>query len=473
MIRIVLIAAIGFSSLFAGLKHLSLAQAMRILDRKNIEIDVARYQEMMKKLAIAEVEGKNYGSLTVTLMALRSNDAGNVFGFKLQSREADFADFGFSEFLGPMGGVLEAMNAHPGGLPGGFTQGMGSILQIQPHDLNYPAPRNHFLTKFTYQVPLFTGWKLTEYKKITEKMYEMSKLDTRKLRDEKIFQLKKAFYDISLVDNYIYNLSKMRRNMRRLKATILAMKKEGYTKKTDVLEIDAKLAEVDSMLNQARLNRELAYEFLSFLLDTDVDSIRHVPLLTRMPRVSKADIERLSLDIQKAKLGLQVAGHAVGVAKSNFYPMIGAFGEYGSADDKLWNDFAKKDSFTIGVQVKWNVFNGGSDRAKLEEARLRQLKVARQVELAKKGIALKVKQLQTEIRSLAYDMRSQKKQLDLARAIYRTYEARYKEGLASITDVLIKQSQELQSLLKYLQVATKHSEKILELEQILDLGGHL
>ncbi len=123
------------------------------------------------------------------------------------------------------------------------------------------------------------------------------------------------------------------------------------------------------------------------------------------------------------------------------------------------------------MQVKLNIFNGGSDKAKLEKARVRHMKVARQVELARKGIALKVQKLQTAIRSLEYDLRSEQKQLNLAREVYRTYEAKYKEGLASITDVLIKQSIELQVLLEYLQVANKHSEKVFELEKILDMGG--
>jgi len=110
-------------------------------------------------------------------------------------------------------------------------------------------------------------------------------------------------------------------------------------------------------------------------------------------------------------------------------------------------------------------------KAKLEKARVRQMKVATQVALAKKGIALQVQKLQTAIDSLEYDLRSERKQLNLAREVYKTYEAKYKEGLASITDLLIKQSIELQVLLEYLQVANKHSEKVFELEKILDLGG--
>ena len=473
MVRKLLISALTVLPLAAGIHGLTLQKALHMLDSNNIEIKVSKYDETMKAYDEAAVDGMNYGKATITIQALRSNDAGNVFGFKLQSREATFADFGFSQFLAPMGQVLEAMNKYPGQLPPGFTQGMGSILEIQPDDLNYPDARNHFLTKLTYQIPLYTGGKITEYKQITHELYEMSRLDTRKLRNEKIFQVKKAFYDITLVQSYIHNLKKIRNNMIKLKKTIIEMKKEGYTKNTDVLEVEARLAKVDSMLNQARLNRTLAYQFLSFLLDKEVSTIKRVNLRVKMPKITKADIEKLSIDILKAKKGLDITKHAIEAEKANFKPVVGAFGEYGSADDHLWNNFGKKDFYTVGVQVQMNIFNGGSDYAKLEKARVNHMKVAMQVELAKKGIALQVKKLQTAIKSLEFDIRSQQKQLRLARAVYDTYEEKYKVGLASITDVLIKQSIELQVLLKYLQVANKHNEKVFELEKILDLGGRV
>jgi len=460
MWRSVAIVLIGALPALAGLKNLSLHQALKILDEKNIEIKVSQFDETMKKYDELAVEGQNWGSASITLQALRSNDAGNVFGFKLQSREATFGDFGAEEFINNMNKCY-----------GGDSQACDAMYNQPPDNLNYPAPRNHFVTKLTYEVPLYTGGKLSEYKAITRKLYEMSKLDTRKLRNEKIFEVKKAFYNITLVQRYVHNLRKIRNNMVKLKKTIVEMKKEGYTKKTDVLEIEARLAKVDSMLNQAKLNRDLAYQFLSFLLDTEVDSIRPTHLIVHAPKVSRADIERMNIDIQKAKMGLEVAEHAIKTEKANFLPMVGGFAEYGSADNTLWNDFAHKSFWTIGVQAKINIFKGGSDKANLEKARVQRMKVARQVELAKKGIWLQVRKMLTEVKSLEFDIRSEQKQLNLAREVYKTYEEKYKEGLASITDLLVKQSLELEVLLRYLQVANKHSEKVFELEKILDLGG--
>jgi len=445
--------------LFAGVKNLSLDHAIEIVKKDNLELKISRFNQQMKLYEAKASKGYHYGKLDVTVMGMRSNDAGNVFGFKLQSREADFGDFGFSDFLA-------CQSATP-------PPYCSDLLNRQPSDLNYPEARNHFQTKISYMLPLYTGGKLTEYGRITESLHRMSQYDTQKLLNEKIFQTKKAFYDISLVENYIRNLSKIIHNIRRLESIVETMKKEGYAKNIDLLEVQARKAEAQSMHNQAKLNRDLAYQFLSFLLNREVSSIKKVNDMAPMPRVSTSELEANNIDIQKAKLGLKITKMAVDVEKSNFLPTVGAFAEYGSADDELWNEFTDKDAYTVGVQVKWNLFSGGTDAANLEKAKVNYLKVKDQVALAKSGIALKVKKLQTEILSENADVKSYKKQLRFARKVYENYRARYKEGVASISDVLIKQSKELEMLLKLLTVKNKRNTKIFELNSILNAGGNV
>ena len=447
--------------LFAGMEHLSLKQALDMLKKNNLELKIAQFESQMKMYEAKAAKGHNYGTLDATVSAMRSNDAGNVFGFKLQSREADFGDFGFSDFLA-------CQSPTP---PAYCTD--GTLLEKQPGDLNYPEARNHYQTKLSYMLPLYTGGKLTEYGRITQSLYRMSQYDTQKLLNEKIFQTKKAFYDISLVENYIYNLSKIMQNIDKLEAIVKSMHKEGYAQNIDVLEVEARKAEAQSMLNQAKLNKDLAYQFLSFLLNTEVSSIRKIDEMAPMPRINVAEIESNNIDIQKALLGLQITQMALNVEKSNFLPMVGAFAEYGSADDRLWNEFLDKDAYTFGVQFKWNLFNGGVDAANLEKAKVNYLKVQDQVALAKSGIALQVKKLQTEILSKSSDIKNYKKQLSFAKKVYENYHARYKEGLVSISDLLMKQSKELEMLLKLLTVENERNTKIFELNSILNAGENV
>ena len=450
--------------LFSGVKYLSLNQAIEILKKDNLELKISRFTEQMAAYEAEATKALHYGKLDLTVTGMRSNDAGNVFGFKLQSREATFRDFGFSDFLNPIG---QAIYGASQGVP---PQDMGALLEVQPDDLNYPGARNHFQTKISYLLPLYTGGKLTEYQHITESLHRMSQYDTKKLLNAKIYQVKKAYYDISLVDNYIANLSKIMKNITKLESIVRSMKTEGYAQDIDLLEVQARRAEAHSMYNQAKLNRDLAYQFLSFLLNTNVTSIKKVNEMAKMPRVDLQALLSNNIDIQKAQLGLEISKMAVEAEAGSFRPEIGAFGEYGSADDVFLNDFFDKDSYTVGVQAKWNLFNGGADKAKLEKAKVNRLLVEDQVRLAKKGIELQVKKLRTEVLSVDGDIRSYQKQLNFAKRVYENYRARYEEGIVSISDVLIKQSKQLEVMLKLLTAKNKRNTKIFKLDSILNKG---
>ena len=447
-----LLAMVLALPLFAVQEHLTLEQALTLVKQNNLEIKVAQDDVRMKELDIDVAKGYNYGSLDLVINALRSNDAGNVFGFKLQSREATFGDFGFADFLNP---------------PPGTTD----VLDVQPKDLNYPKTRNHFQEKVQYQVPLYVGGKLNKYGQIAQKMAELSRLDKQKVVNEKIFQTRKTFYDIALVNSYIKNLKIILNNVEDLEDTVANMVKEGYALDIDLLQVKSKKADVLRMLNQAKLNRDLAYQFLSFLVDDKVESVAIADKDVPMPVMSKEEMLNRNIDIQKAKMGLKITDLAVGVERASFYPQVGAFAEYGSADDQFMNDFSGKDSYTVGVQLKWNIFNGLIDKSKFEKARVQNLKVRHQVDLAKKGIALQIDKIITEIKSREYDIKSLQEKVELARRVYENYYNRYKEGLISINDVLIKNSEEIEAVLKLAETRNARNDKVFELENIINKGS--
>ncbi len=447
---------------------LSLNEALTLANEQNLEIDIAEFDKKIAALGVKVANGYNFGKIDATLMGLRSNDAGNVFGFKLQSREATFGDFGFSEFLG---GVGEAIGMS-GGDFAAFSNIMsdpqmaGKLLSTAPKDLNYPDARNHFDLKLAFMIPIYTGDKLINYKKIAKDMLKMSTFDKEKVIAQKSFEIRKTYYDISLLDKFVRDLGTIEGNIVRLRDATIEFKKEGYAKKTDLLEVESKLSNVRRMLFQAKANRELSYDFLSFLLNHEVKSIRHVSLDTFEKDIPLEEVLKRNKDIQKAKTGLDIRSKMVAVAKSAFKPTVGAFVEYGSSDNTFLGNFKDHDRYTLGVQAKLNLFNGGVDMNKLQQQKLKRLKVKKQVELAKKGITLQYKKIKTEINNANVQIKSLKKELELAQQIYDNYQERYKEGLASINDVVIKQSLQIEKLLKLLKAQNVRNHKILEVYRL-------
>jgi len=429
-------------------KNLSLEEAMSILKKNNLEINVAKFDEKIKSFEHEIAVGYNYGKLDFVQMAMRSNDAGNVFGFKLQSREASFADFGFYDFL----------HHSPSMDP--------SVLNVQPKDLNYPEARNYFQTKLSYEIPLYTGGKLEQYGKITKALEKMSKLDTQKITNEKVYQLKKSYFDVYLLNEYLHNLKIIKNNMIKLENMAQSMIDEGYAKKVDLLEVQSKKANVIRMENKAKVNKQLVYHFISFLLNAKVESISGSYKQVEAKTLDINKILNQNLDIKKAKQGLAISDMSIDLQKSENLPEIGAFAEYGSADNTFLGDFTDHDAYTFGVQLKWNIFNGGIDSKNIEKARVENLKVQSQVDLAIKGITLQVEKITTEIKSFDFDINSLEKEIELTRTIYKNYLGRYQEKLVSINDVIIKQSLEIENVLKLREIQNSRTSKILELDKI-------
>ncbi len=424
---------------------LTLDEAIEILKQDNLEIKAAHYELQSTQAKTDQASAMNWGSLDLVLNAANSDDAGNVFGFKLTSRKASFGDLGF----------------------GDFSMTNPNILNVQPEDLNNPESTNFFQTKLEYTLPLYVGGKISGYTNISHAMEKLQRLETDKTVNTKIYETRKAFYDMALLNEAIKNLSTIDENIKTLEETTDFMIQEGYAKRIDLLEVQAKRSNVERKLNEMYANQTLLYNYLSFLLNRSVTHIVTPDSAVQQTEMSTEEILTNNVDIKKAKTGLQIRQEMVDISHSGYLPTIGLKANVqSSATDLDEYKMIDNGSYTAGVQLKWNLFSGGSDMNKVEEAKVNQLKMQTQVELAKKGIALKVDKIRTQIESLDYEIESLSKELELSTEIYKNYEERYKEQLASMNDLIIKQSVQIEKVLALLEAKNRRNERVFALETL-------
>lgn len=421
---------------------IDLKKGIELLKAQNLEVEAANIDIESALQDAKMASGNHYGKLDFIQDFANSDDAGNVFGFKLSSREANFGDFGAQEFMNNFD----------------YT--------TPPNDLNYPDSRNYFQSKLKYEVPLFTGFKISSYEEIMSSVIKIRKLEKSQVMSEKIYELRKSFYDMALLEDSMTNLKVILKNIETLETMTKEMIEVGYAKKVDLLEVKAKKGNVERLLSQMESNKELLYHYISFLLNQKVTSIQTPSLEITIPALSNSEILQNNLDIQRANNGLAVKKSMIDVAKSSYYPMVGAFAEVATADDKFLNHAEDHQSYTLGARLTFNLFNGGIDGANIEKSRLEYMKTKSQVALANSGIELQIQKIRTEIESLNKDIESLKKELALADEIYNNYEARYREKLASMSDVIIKQSEQIQKILQLQQTINKRNERIFALEKL-------
>jgi outer membrane protein TolC len=435
---------------------LTLEEALSILKTENLEIKAATIDVDVAKQDADSVSGMNWGKLDFVQDFANSNDAGNVFGFKLTSREATFGDFGAKEFMNATG--------KNGGVP------PESAYTTPPQDLNYPDARSFFQSKLKYEVPLFTGFALSSYADVMNSMIKIKSLEKQALINEKTYQLRKSYYDMALLNDSIANLEQILTNIEKLEDTTQNMIDVGYAKRIDLLEVKAKKGNVERLLVQMKSNEKLLYHYISFLLNTKITTITAPKSEVQVPTYDDEAILSDNLDIQKASTGLEIRQSMVDSSQAAYYPTIGAFAEVATADDSFLGEASDHSAYTVGARLTWNLFNGGIDSSKIEKSKLEHLKMQSQVDLAKQGISLKLAKIRTEIDTADQEIASLKKELELAEFIYTNYLSRYKEKLSSMNDVIIKQSMQIEKILQLQMAKNKRNEKIFALEKLANQG---
>ena len=206
--------------------------------------------------------------------------------------------------------------------------------------------------------------------------------------------------------------------------------------------------------------------YIRFLLNKKVTAIVPPKNDVPMPKFSDEEILNRNVDIKKATTALKIRQSMVDATEAGYYPTVGAFGEVATADDTFLGDANDHKAYSVGARLTWNIFNGGIDHATIEKSKIEKLNMEDKVALAKKGIALKIAKIRTAIETKDVEIASLKKELALAKAIYANYEGRYKEKLVSMSDVIIKQSAQIQKIMQLQVAKNKRIEKIFELEKL-------
>ena len=171
-------------------------------------------------------------------------------------------------------------------------------------------------------------------------------------------------------------------------------------KKTDYLRSKTTTAITRSMLQEARYASVLTQEALVNAMGLPVNSAVTLAPVVALPTFDSgldtliADAMQFNPDKQRLELAVQIADHKIDEAGSAGKPMIGleasTYRIWNGYDGGLFND-ANRSGWTLGIGVKWDLFDGGLTRASVDAARAGRAKLEAQRVLLDNGLALQVK----------------------------------------------------------------------------------
>ena len=396
------------------------------LKNQQLNLDLA-------KLNTKTIDAVSLGKLSVTEELSRTNHSGYVFNSKLSSREATFRDFGFAQ----------------------QNEGM----DVQPRDLNYPDARNNYNTKLIYEVPLFTGFKLSNQKDILQLQEKANEIKYNLDKKELTIEVLKAYNSAVVAKEFVSALQKAKIAISQIVKSANAFHKEGLVTKIDVNEAKVYELNINSQLIEASNNFQLALAYLRFLSSddsiSDVEALENINseiseknLLYTQALENRDEIKMQDIQINATKKNIDIANSA-------YYPTVYSHLEYGFNDNTLTLD-DEKDYYMALVGINLTLFDNTRDiekqKSKIEYARAslnsEKLKDAIKLELEKTTLNLETKEKilkeKIEAKNLAADVLEQSKLLYQNHLISMTtllsQEANFRKNEALLIDARYEKS---------------------------------
>jgi outer membrane protein len=454
-----------FAAALSGLllaKNVTFNEVLKETLNNNLELKAKKLNIDKAKADLDKAKGMEWGKFIFNEEVSRTNNALYVFGMKLGSREATFADFGFSDFLANMPGLMS-----------GQVSG-NQVLSIQPHDLNYPAPRTNFATKFVYEVPIFTGFKLTYAKEMAKLQILANKFKFNRDKNLLALEVLKAYNGAVAAKYFIDALRKAKQTTASFVNMVKAFKKEGMATEIDLLQAKKRDTEISAYLEEARNKYALAIAYLRFLSDdnkiTDVSDFAVVI----SPNADLDSLIKTALknrnDLKWMKKNVETMEKKVKFDSADKYPMIGAHLEYGFNDNTIMNIKGDKDYYLAAVGLKYNIFDKTRD-ADIEKSKIAALQTGYYYKYMKKGVALDVRQKYLNLRTKHKVIRSKIVNKELAEEILTKYTYMYKQGIINMTALLMKEAEARKARAELIKA--KYDEAIAAAELKASIGNFI
>ena len=378
-------------------------------------VSIALEKNPLRKAALADVHtaaadvtlarSRLFPRLSFSETATRSNDPEYVFGTKLRQQRFQEADF--------------ALNA-----------------------LNTPLPRGNFSTGFRGAWNLFDSFASWHGIARAKQLNDAARQQLDRTQQEVIFQVIGSYYAVLLAGKEAAVSQQALKTAQAIVESSQARFDTGLVVESDLLAAKVRLATRKQEAIRAAHNLDLARAQLNTAMGISSDASfelaqtleersLEVPVL---PDVEVRALENRP-DLKRVALGESAQQEGVAAAKSSFGPQINVFAGW-QVDNPTLFAGGGGNNWAGGIEIKFDIFEGGAKRAEL----------SRQRSLAERAAAMKEAATNTvrlEVRKAFYDLDSSRQQIEAARAAVaqsqeslRINQDRYESGLTTVTDLL-------------------------------------
>lgn len=339
-----------------------------------------------------------------------------------------------------------------------LNQEILTASDFNPALLNDPAKTQNFATVISVQQPLLNADGLYERKAAYAKM-QAYQLQTERTKEYLQLEISKAYMQLQLAYKAVTVLTKAESTAQSNLKLIDNYFKQGLVQKTDVLNVQIRVNEVNNQLQYAKSNIQNASDYLGFLLNEDTKNKIYKPSEALESTLSKTiqttEVPESRKDVQAMTLFTSAYQKMYFSSKMNFLPRLNAFGSYEMYDHSLFGTNAK--GYVVGAQLSWSVFDGYKSISKMNKAKAEYQKASIETEQYKKQSQLEVNKTNRQLLDSENKVKLSQLAFEQSQEGYRIRQNRFAQGLEKTTDLLQSETQMIQKELEHLQAVFEYN----------------
>jgi outer membrane protein len=412
---------------------LTLAQAVKIALEKNPQRKAALADTRVASADIKEAQSSLLPRVMFSETATRGNDPVYVFGSKLRQQRFTTADF--------------ALNA-----------------------LNTPTPFGNFATRFDGTWNLFDSfatWRAVNRAKLVE---DASTHQLQRTEQEVVFHVVDSYFGVLLARKQM----ELSEQALKTAQAILDRSKDrfdsGVAVESDYLSAQVRMAARNQELIRAQNDLAFARAQLNSAMGVPAgndfepaeDLAEKILPVTSLEDAEKRAVE-MRPDLKRIRSEETAQQQSVSIAKASFGPRVNAFADW-EADNPTLVAGGGGNNWLAGIEVQFDLFQGGAKKAQLSHERAMQEKVTSVREMVTDGVQL-------EVRRAYYDVDAARRQVEVARAAIgqaqeslRINQNRYESGLSTIADLLAAEEAARRSQMDYWEAVYRYHTSYANLE---------
>lgn len=223
----------------------------------------------------------------------------------------------------------------------------------------------------------------------------------------------------------------------------------GMIPKNDLLYAEVELANGQQALVRAQNAVDLAKSRFNTILKRDISTpVEVVDILTYQPVKQSfeecLDIARQSRpELKISSLKAQQAGKMVRVYQSEYFPslsLVGNYARFGDESHLAGSNYKDAESWYVMAAANWNFWEWGRTKFRVDAGRARENQAIAASKELNDQISLEIKNAYLMLREAENQITVSQKLIEQAEENFRISEERYKERVATSTEVLDAQT---------------------------------